>query len=208
MEHQVPAADLAATLNSAFERVYGAAAASLAAIKELGDLLLETEKKVPRGFDAWVDENCVFSSRMARHYKRIARNWAAIEQAKAGNALPDESLRGAIRLLAKPKPKPAVDWEIRIGESAEVAPPLDPESYFFTIADEKLVVVKHSDERAGHYTISRVGVLRDDEGNVCDVEEEEDVFRPLKPEAVGFWLEQFGCDRSNTWFRMPRSVEA
>jgi hypothetical protein len=109
-----------------------------------------------------------------------------------------------------PPPPAPINWEVKIGESANVAPPLDPAGVFFTITkpDDHLVVVRHSDTNEGHYVISRCAVLRGEDGDVVGIEGDEEVLRPLKAHAVGIFLEQFGCTRADMWLRLPASAHA
>jgi len=85
-------------LNQAHERAYGASWDALEACKQVGEML---NALMPS--DAWIDANCVFKARMGRYYKQLAENWPLVEAARRGNALPEASLRSALRLIAEAK---------------------------------------------------------------------------------------------------------
>ena len=182
---------------------------TLASAKRIGELLNRVRDSLQHGqWLPWVEANCPFSERRAREFMQIADEWPRLEAALASKSADtaDFPMSGALKLLARPKP---INWEVRIGEAADVAPPLDPAGEFFTVtADDKLVRITHSKDAPGYYVIHRCGVVRDNDGDVVGVEEEEDVLRPLQGHAVGFWLEHLGCDRSDTWLRLPKGEEA
>jgi hypothetical protein len=103
-----------------------------------------------------------------------------------------------------PAQKLVRDWAARIDAASDIGPSLDPHSAFCTVARKNtLIVVRHSEKYPGHYRIERYRVSRNPEGDVIGLADEfVEEFRPVKQSAVGFWLQHFGCTRSDKWLRV------
>jgi hypothetical protein len=93
--------DLARQIRDAHAAVHSAGAALLHHAMAAGDALLSAQAKVNGSWKLWLRDNCFLSVRTALVYVRLARHRSAIET-ELGRAS-DLSLRGALRLIAKPK---------------------------------------------------------------------------------------------------------
>ena len=67
-----------------------------------GELLIDAKGKIPHGaWDGWVKANCRFSTRAARVYAQIARNWPSIDAKR--QSLADLTLSKALETISTPK---------------------------------------------------------------------------------------------------------
>jgi len=94
-------ADQAERIEVAHQRAGQAVQTALDAAKEAGDLLAEVKATLPHGaWTGWLAENVSFSVRTAQTYMRVASNWDGLKAQRAAGL----SLRGAVDVLADPKP--------------------------------------------------------------------------------------------------------
>jgi hypothetical protein len=76
--------------------------------RRTGQLLIRAKERVGHGrFGAWIEANCCFSPESARGYMRVAEDWEALTELVASKRQPvtDLTLKGALRLLARPRPE-------------------------------------------------------------------------------------------------------
>ena len=117
----IPGADLVAKINSAHrsacgnaQKVFEYSDKSMEYAAECGRLLIKAKEAVPRGeWLPWIEAHLDFGERQAQKYARTAKNWEAIQAAKA-KCEPGSyfgSINGALRLIAKPQPAPVIEDE-------------------------------------------------------------------------------------------------
>jgi hypothetical protein len=105
-------ADLAVRINAEHEAACGAVKSGAEHAMAAGDLLIEAKAKLDQhgGWLPWLKQNCgEISERTAQLYMRMARNREAIE-ANAQHVA-DLSLRGAMAVIAPPKPDDSDRYE-------------------------------------------------------------------------------------------------
>jgi Protein of unknown function (DUF3102) len=98
------AAELAPKISEAYTKAVEASQASLAHAIDAGEMLRQAKEYVGHGnWDIWLRDNCPeISDRTARLYMRLAKNADKLD-IQNGNAVADLSIRGAAKMLAKPK---------------------------------------------------------------------------------------------------------
>lgn len=104
---QINTAHRAAVSNA--QKVFEYSDKSMEYAAECGRLLLRAKEGVPHGeWLPWIEANLEFEERQAQKYMRVAKNWEAIEAAKAKSEPGTYfgSINGALRLIAKPQPEP------------------------------------------------------------------------------------------------------
>jgi hypothetical protein len=90
---------LAGGANAAHLHVERLAGQALSYANEAGQLLAVAKMSVPHGqFEQWLAENVTFSTRTARAYMRIAKNWPALADKRS--ECPNLSLRETMELLS------------------------------------------------------------------------------------------------------------
>lgn len=96
---------LADEINAAHVACERAVREGLARAAEVGRLLLQAKGQVPHGgWAEWRRTHCRFAERTAQAYMRVAKQWDRLGKTATGVA--DLSFRGALALLAEPKPEP------------------------------------------------------------------------------------------------------
>jgi hypothetical protein len=94
--------DLAAQINQAHGQVEQAFESAVENALTAGKLLLVAKKQVKHGeFEAWIEGNFEFSSRLARAYMRVAKKLPELPGEK-WQRVANMSLRGILKLLASP----------------------------------------------------------------------------------------------------------
>ena len=84
------------------------AADALECVHQSGLRLIAAKRLLPHGqFEPYLAQNWHDSLRKAQMYMQVAGGWSQIEQKR--NTVADLSLRGAVRLVATPKPAQATD---------------------------------------------------------------------------------------------------
>lgn len=167
----------AAEINKAYGAVHGAAWSTLEAMSRVGDLLIKHSCS-----DAWIEKHCLFTARTARLYKQVARGWGQIERARTGNALPEPSLRGALKLLSIRWR----DYELPVTADTELAAKLP---------DGRLVLISPSSEHDGFYFIDCLTLNAD--GSL----DAEGWSRPMRQDFLSTAMDVLGVPVANEWTR-------
>ena len=94
--------DFADEIRAGHEAVQGAMSNALDFALHTGDVLLAARDRISSGWIQWLQDECGINRKTAHLYMKLAGKREEIEKARA--QIPDLSLRGAYRLIAKKPP--------------------------------------------------------------------------------------------------------
>jgi hypothetical protein len=99
--------DLAGKINSEQEAAFNAGLDALEHFAKCGHLLIQAKKLVSHGeWMPWLEANTEVGQRAVNNYMRLAENWDAIAPQISNRVA---NIKDALKLIAKPKPKPTPD---------------------------------------------------------------------------------------------------
>lgn len=116
-------ADYAAVINDEHRLAYGCAAETIGHVRIAGEHLLKVKAALKHGeWLPWLVEHVDVSDRQARTYMTVAANWKQI--AAKLEVTSDLTIEGALKAVAKPKPKePAERSKLEVTSDLPTDPP-------------------------------------------------------------------------------------